>query len=121
MPSHERGQLQRRGVGRRTAAVADRYFHPPVVFVILDYLEDEGMKEKLSDWLIYAAVAVVMAPLATLVFGVIFTMNGARKMQGDLPLLYAMGYYFGANQGWIVPTSITIAVLVVAASWFGRK
>lgn len=71
------------------------------------------MKEKLSDWLIYAALAVVGGPLVAFVFGAVLTMNGARKMQGDLPLLYAMGYYFGANQGWILVASFAVAVFAV--------
>lgn len=79
------------------------------------------MKEKLSDWLLFAAFFIVGTPLAALVFGAMLTMNGARKMQGDLPLLYAMGHYFGANQGWILAASSAVAVFVVVCGWFGRK
>lgn len=79
------------------------------------------MKEKLSDWLLFAAFFIVGTPLAAFVFGAFLTSAGARKMQGGLSFLYAMGYYFGANQEWIVPTSIAVAVLVVAAGWFGGK
>ena len=79
------------------------------------------MKEKLSDQLSYAASVVVGASLAALVFGVMITLDGARRAQGDLPLLYAVGHYFGANQGWILVTSSAVAVFVAAWGWFGRK